>query len=112
MKMKIRISRELKNTLKRVTQQTGLGTSEIVRRALRHWDRVGRPDVGSWNGDGATTYGGTVITIDGVEGFGANPTEVRHATAWRLRMLEDELQELKPFRTKLKEGVDYLVAAG
>lgn len=107
--MKVRMPLALHTELKAAVGKFGPGLTEamVCRKALRSFRKSG--SCGAFEGAEESTYGGAVLTIDGMSEFGGvSAQELRRAVRWYL----DRHKRCEPapgYATPLREGVDYLV---
>jgi hypothetical protein len=100
-KVKVRVSKQLFDTLKRAREWSGASIAEIARRAFRRYsrDNVALDEFG----DNATT-GGVVITVP----IEADPDTIRRVLVYYLG-LYDIPKAPDKFETPLRAGVDYVI---
>lgn len=104
--MRLRLSKETRETLGIASDVYGETRTEIARKALRKWRRL-RPDLSNVD-PGATTDGEALsLSIPKELTRDLDPDRIRRIIQWYL-----DLHDLKPptrFKPDLVEGRDYVV---
>ena len=102
--MKLRFGPGLQDQLRKAKAWVGDSANDVMRKAIRKWDRLGRPDLAAV--EAGSTYGGAVVTVDAPAGM--DDAEARRLLAWFFSQAH-----LRPpryrFTPTLVEGKDYEV---